>query len=509
MIDALPTQSFFDQHPWLLRILLLVCFAGALGVRLIDITDLPLDYQPTRQLQPMIKARGMYYQSLTTVPTWQRELAIAQWKAQPVEEPEVMEYLAVFSYRIAGSVELWIPRLYSILFWLIGGIALFALMREMVGTDGAIVGLVFYLFTYYATIASRSFQPDPLMVMFVILGFWAFYRWNRSPSWAWTVAAGLLCGLAIYIKVPAIFFIAGGMIGLLLGERGLKKTVRDPKVWVLGFLALLPALIYHLWGTLVTKNLGNGYYDLRIYPSLLLHPVSYIQWVAEINQVVGFPAFLMSLLGTFLLASRRARSLAAGLWVGYFAFGAVFIYFTTSHDYYHLPLYPIVAIGVAALAQVVIGHLRAQWKSSWIYLLVIGLMIAWAGQQALTVRSTLVNTDYRPEAAFWQKLGDELRSYSTVGITQDYAGRLQYWGWYNIEYWPTIGDFQKSAITGGQEDLNALFKQKTSGKQLFVVTDLAQLDRQPGLKEILENDYPVFDQGPTYIIFDLRKPKSG
>jgi 4-amino-4-deoxy-L-arabinose transferase-like glycosyltransferase len=501
-----PRVSFLDSHPWLLRILLAVCFLGALGIRLVDLTDLPLDFQPSRQLQSMIKARGMYYQDLTNVPAWQQELAIAYWKAQPIQEPEIMEHLAAFSYLIANGEYLWIPRLYSILFWLIGGAALFSLIRALVGTDGAIVGTVFYLFSYYSSIASRSFQPDPLMVMFILLGLWGLYRWYRNPTWIWTVVAGLLCGAAIYVKAPAIFFIAGGIGGLLFGDRGFKKTIRDPKVWLLSFLALLPGLIYHILGTLILDFLGSGYYGLRIYPSLLVNPVSYIQWEAEINQVVGFPAFLVSLLGVFLLTTRKARSLLAGLWVSYFIYGAVFIYFTTSHDYYHLPMVPLVAIGIAAVTQVLIDHLGGLWKGSWIYGIAFGLVFIWAGQQAYAVRNTLRKVDYRPDAVFWEKLGNELRGHSVVGITPDYGSRIQYWGWDKIIYWPTTGDFQKSALTGGQYDLLQLFQEKTEGEELFLVTVPSELDKQEGLKELLTNNYAIYDQGDGYILYDLRVP---
>ena len=509
MTERKADQSFWDTHHWLLRILLLACFAGALAVRLVDLTDLPLDFHPTRQLQSMIKARGMYYQTLTGVPDWQKQMAIVQWHAQPIQEPEVMEHLAVFSYQIAGGEYLWFPRLFSILFWLIGGIALFALIQALVGADGAIVGTIFYLFDPFGVIASRSFQPDPLMVMFIILGMWSLYRWYRSPTWAWTVVAGLLCGLAIYIKSPAIFFIAGGIGGLLFGDLGFKKTIRDPKVWALGFLALLPALIYHVYGTFILHFLGSDYYGQRLYPELLLNPVSYVDFSALIQTVVGFPVFLIAIFGTLLLAIRRARSLLAGLWVGYFLFSAAFIYYTSSHAYYLLPLIPMVAIGIGAAAQVLVDRLKTLWVKPWFNALVIGLVLLYAGQQAWSVRSTLRSVDYRPEAAFWQSLGNELRDYSVVGITQDYGFRMQYWGWDNVENWPSTGDFAKSALTGGQVDLKALFEAKTTGKQLFLVTDLDQLDSQPGLKEILYNDYSIFDQGNGYIIFDLRTSKTG
>jgi hypothetical protein len=498
--------SFLDKHRWLLRILVVLCFAGALGLRLYNLTGLPLDFHADRQEQSMLKARGLYYATLSTVPEWQKQMAIQQRLGQPIQEPEVMEHLAALSYQIAGGEHLWIPRLYSILFWLAGGLALFDLIRAMAGTDGAIIGTIFYLFSYFGVIASRSFQPDPLMVMATILGLWALYRWYRHPTWAWTIATGLLCGLAIYVKVPAVFFIAGGIGGLLFGDRELKKTFLDPKVWVLGALALLPGIIYHVLGTFILKFLGSGYYDLRIYPSLFKDPYYYLLWLGKIDQVTGIPAFLAALIGTFLLASRRARSLLFGLWVGYFIYGLVFIYFSGSHDYYTLPLYPIVAIGVGAVAQVVIERLRVIWKRPWIYAVVLALALVWVGLGAYAARNSL-RADYSSQVAAYQKIGDEVRSYQVVGLVEDYTCRMQYYGWIIMSYWPNNGDFLKSSLSGGTEDLTALFQQLTAGKDLFLVTDLGELDRQPGLKEVLTNHYAVFDKGSDYIIYDLRKPK--
>ena len=74
--------------------------------------------------------------------------------------------------------------------------------------------------------------------------------------------------------------------------------------------------------------------------------------------------------------------------------------------------------------------------------------------------------------------------------------------------WPNNGDFLKSSLTGGTVNLTHLFQQLAAGKDLFLVTDLGELDRQPGLKEVLTAHYTVFDKGSDYIIYDLRKPKN-
>ncbi len=51
--------------------------------------------------------------------------------------------------------------------------------------------------------------------------------------------------------------------------------------------------------------------------------------------------------------------------------------------------------------------------------------------------------------------------------------------------------------------LRELFKDFSSKKDLFLVTDFEELDRQPALKEILKK-YPVLESGDGFTIYDLR-----
>jgi hypothetical protein len=105
-------KSFFASSRLTLALTLFLLFGVALAIRLYDITDLPLDFHPTRQLFSAVKARGMYYETLPDVPEWQREFAVQQWKAKVTIEPEILERLAASIYRYTGE-QLWIPRLIS------------------------------------------------------------------------------------------------------------------------------------------------------------------------------------------------------------------------------------------------------------------------------------------------------------------------------------------------------------------------------------------------------------
>jgi hypothetical protein len=48
-----------------------------------------------------------------------------------------------------------------------------------------------------------------------------------------------------------------------------------------------------------------------------------------------------------------------------------------------------------------------------------------------------------------------------------------------------------------------LFADYSSRKDLFLVTDFEELNRQPALKEILKK-YPVLVNGDGFVIYDLR-----
>ena len=96
-------------------------------------------------------------------------------------------------------------RLYASIFWLIRGIAVWLLAKEMSMRLGGIVALAYYLFVPFAVTVSRAFLPDPLMVVMVAWALWALYRWEKYRTWKLAILAGVLTGLAIFVKSVAVF----------------------------------------------------------------------------------------------------------------------------------------------------------------------------------------------------------------------------------------------------------------------------------------------------------------
>jgi hypothetical protein len=111
--------------------------------------------------------------------------------------------------------------------------------------------------------------------------------------------------------------------------------------------------------------------------------------------------------------------------------------------------------------------------------------------------------DYRPEVQMWTEISEQIGDKNTAGLTQDYGSRLAYWGWKTLTSWQTYGDLiYHDDLRGAQSDFEQQFAFVASKKELFLVTDFNELDRQPFLKERLAG-YPIFAEGNGYIIFDL------
>ncbi len=555
-----------DKKPRsLVSLALLLLFGLGLAIRLYDLTDLPLDFHPTRQLFSAVKARGMYYQTRWDLPNWQRTLAIRQWKSKVTIEPEIMEHLAAFSYRYTGE-QLWLPRLYSALFWLVGGVFLYLLARRLASPGGAfrqaqcgafrqaqcgalrqaqcgaLLALAFYLFTPYGVFASRSFQPDPLMVMLLLVFWWLVDCWAASPyisrftfhvsnlkfhvprSWLLAILAGLVGGLAIYIKLTAAFFVLGGALGAALARWRLRDLLRNPQVWVMAALGALPGLSWALTSGLASNYLGQEV-NSRFVPALLVSPSFYLQWQNKITTVTGSLGVALALLGLFFFREGRARIFLAGLWLSYLLFGLYFDYHISTHDYYSLPLIPIAALSLAGMGERFYdwaaqndseteagrgwvwkrGAFRQARYGALVAVLLYGLFsVVWS------IRNEMKSVDYRPQAACWQEIGAALgREASVIALSQDYGLRLAYWGWQEAAVWPSSGDAYRAQVVGGGLDFKAFFEKMAGKKRFFLVTDMDDFARQPELQSLLA-DYPVYAQGEGvpdcqgYVVYDLQ-----
>lgn len=504
-----PTALFLKPSKLVVIILLVLFLLAGLGLRLIDLDDLPLDFATTRQLHSFIMTRGLYYEMDTpatrAIPEATREFSIITGRSEPQIEPPVMEYLVAYFYALLGKESMLVARLLSIGFWIIGGIPLFLLARKVTSINGAFIALALYLFNPFATIASRSFQPDPLMVMLIIWGLYFQFKWLDDDKVTSAIFAGIFTGLAVLIKTPAVFFVGISMVGIVL-LKGVKRSLRDWRVYMVAAISLLPALIYTAISATVGGNAG-AIFGARWVPALFSDPKWYLNWLMLARLVVGFYPIVIALLGFFLIKEKKYRVVYFCMWLGYLLYGFMFAYHIYTHDYYHLPLIPIIALGFGVVGGEIFTRLETIRLNRAFRVLVLLLFLFAIGLNVMKSRGELIGESFRHEAKYWKELGDKIgQSSSVIALTHDYGYRINYWGFIQPTLWPTQGDLTVKELIGSTDpEFETLFKMRTEGKDYFLVTLLGDFESQSNLYQYLFENYP-YEQGDGYYLFDLKHP---
>jgi 4-amino-4-deoxy-L-arabinose transferase-like glycosyltransferase len=376
------------------------------------------------------------------------------------------------------------------------GIFIWLSARRLVSDDGALLTAAVYLYLPYGVFASRSFQPEPLMMLLFAGFFWALVRWdaakqNEENTWGWAITTGLFGGAAIFIKMTIVFLVFGALAGAFLKLRALKKTFSDLQLWVATTLTLIPTAAYLVYGIFIDGFLSqqvNG----RFFPDMLLQPSFYLRWGLKLEFVVGYGILSLTILGIFLFPDKNRR-IILGLLAGYLAFGLYFNYHFSTHDYYQIPFILIASLAIAPLADAIKSALQTHYLQKLIpqIVLTIGLATAILGS-AWHTRSDLLATDYRPLAEVYADIGDTLRNEGKIiALSEDYGNRLDYWGWFYAANFPSMGDLWYHEKRGSDKNIDNLIKKYINDYDYFLVTDFDEWALQDDLRAYLTENYSL------------------
>lgn len=491
---------------WFFILLVVIGLVSGLAIRLYDLGDPPFDFHPTRQFRSAIIARDMYYQTLDDLPEEQKQQVAKTASKESIIEPQVLERLAAWLYQLSGSERLWLPRMLSALVWVLAGLAVLLLGRELATLDGGLVAMFYFLFVPYGIYASRTFQPDPLMIGLIAWAIWAVVRWYHARTIKSAVLAGVLGGLAIYIKSVAVFFVGGAFIGLIIFGVGLLQALRDRQIWLMGVLTVLPTTLFYIYGLWIAGFLQKQM-NYRFFPDMLRDPAFYIRWQEMATNIAGFGALLAALLAMLAVQDKGKRGMLAGMWIGYGVYSLTFPYHTLTHDYYQLPLILIIAISLTVIFGEIFERTAALDLGVWGRGFVVLLLFAGAFFKAWDVRVNLARTDHSKEIGYWENIGGVIKpGKRTLSMSHAYGYYLSYYGGVPNDPWPGEDDLYLRDLAG--KDSQTLLQNQFAAindYDYFVITKMGDFNSSPELKEVLFNEYYLMAEGDGYFIFNLNK----
>jgi hypothetical protein len=423
-----------------------------------------------------------------------------------------MQSLVAAGYVLAKREHMLVPRVLGTVCWLIAGYLLFLVGKRLSPPAAALIAVGYFLLVPFGVVASQSFQPNPLMMAWLVAALHQILRSTAGTGRNATLWAGVTAGIAVLIKPVCVFSIAFLYVAVVLYQTGLRGLLRSPRPWVVGFLTALPSAIWYLPRLFGEGRLG-GQAEQSFRPELFATHEYWSGWLRNLVEVAPTPYVLgASLLGLALARRGLMRVVLWALWLGYLAYGLTFNYHISTHNYYQLPGYPVIALSLASLSDRLLGLPRGRVRLG--MRLVVGLaVVALAGLFWDETRASIWPQSHTvPDAdpRGYVEIGELVQhSPKVVFVTPNsYGGPLEFRAELSGWYWPSTADFRRARRRkrppfDWQGRFNELLQQ---GAEYFVSTPADELTQQRAIGELLRSRYKLISSSDKYLVYDLRSP---
>jgi 4-amino-4-deoxy-L-arabinose transferase-like glycosyltransferase len=421
-----------------------------------------------------------------------------------------MERLAALGYEVVGHEALWLPRMLSVLWWLAGGILVYLIALRSQRAAAALASGAVFLFLPFGVLASRSFQPDPLLVATILGAILSLLRYEERPSGARLGVAGGALALAFFIKPGIAPPILLPLLGVLLLRRHRQGGADAFRGLVVLALSLVPMFAWYVYGT-VAQSFLRGHFRAKVSPSRLVESSYWSGWWDQVVFVLTYPLksghlsllILLAALAGVLLAKRgRPRTFLFALWAGYIVYGLVFTIHISTHNYYSLPLIPIVALSLGSLVDAVVSRVRA--SELLVTAVVTGAALLAAGAVGGKLHGPLTDTAFSAERAVYVAAGLAAdHTARALYVDTHYAEPARYYGW-------TAGTLLTSGYepdSGGlaRRGLAASLRERPSPSCL-IFTGASLQRRLAGFADELAQRFSVRRRQTDFAVYDLSRP---
>ncbi len=488
---------------------LLLLILAAIAVRGHALNQSLVTFHPTRHYRSAVIARACFYEATPDTPAWALNVARANRDIQPAGEPPFLEWIACGAYRLVGHENIEIPRVVSLLCWVIGAVPIFLIARRWATDPIALVAAALLLFLPYGIIASRNFQPDPLMTMSCLWAMLGLLRHYERPTPGRRYAAAALTGLALLIKPMSVFVVVPVAIGLAVAHRGWRRLPRSRSLLVLLTLSLIPAGVFYGYST-IFGSLAQDQMKLRFVPSLLPTAFFWHGLLTMIRRVYGVPMFAAALAGTVAAPNRVSRAVLLSLWAGYAAFAVAFTYHMPTHDYYHLPYLALAALGGVALLERMRAMFGRGLPPRAVGVAGLAACTAVAAWGSIKAWPNLVVPNAAAIVARDERIG-ELTQHDrrVLFLDPEYGYSLMYHGQLSGDYWPNVDDLAAERYDGAKAiDARDRFVRDyiDTHPTYFVATDMNSLRAEKDLQRLLAERAVSVEKAPTYEVFRFVNP---
>lgn len=264
------------------------------------------------------------------------------------------EAIAAVFYKLFGPDLNW-ARLVFFLFYLGSLLYLFKIIQKLADSRTARIAALLYLFMPLSIYYSRAIHIDFSAVFFSHAMLWYWLQGIDKRRWKLLALGSIAGSFAFMIKAPYAFYLALPLLAYIIHRRRLRYSIQFSPLF------LLPILVFLLWQNHVdvvnaaapdweffpnykkttTETMWYWYFGVS---SQRFDPFNW--WILFNRlafEITGLSSVLILVAGIFWKKKSFADVFFRWWGVGVLVFLFVFINLNEKHNYYQIPLLPVVA----------------------------------------------------------------------------------------------------------------------------------------------------------------------
>jgi len=381
------------------------------------------------------------------------------------------------------SLEVW-ARLITISCALITGLFLYLIGKRYTNKWGGLLAIFFYLFIPFNIFFTRVILPDPMGVMFGIIGIWAFVKFIEDEASYLFYISAIFMAAMLLIK-PYLGFYFFPIAYLTVKKYGIKKFWQDKKIAIYTFIYLLiaftPFVLWRIWEARFPE--GIPFYKWAFNGNNIRFKPSYWYWIFGVR----LGDLILGSFGLIPFAFGVLNTKVKNFFIHSFLGGALFYVILVAsanvmHDYYQILTIPAISLGlVAGVIYLWNNEIFNKTFSRIIVIFSIGVMLITGWNQI--VPNYAIN---HPEII---EVGNRINEITPKDalIIAPYNGDTAFlyatkrWGW------PAMDDSIDNIIT--------------KGASYYVSLNLTDKDTK-----MIESRFKTIEKTNKYILIDLKSP---
>lgn len=349
------------------KFLLYFIFVLLLVVRLVKITNPPLDYSSWRQVDTDSIARNFIeYRFNIFYPQLNYDGPMPNYVQL---ELQITTFIIAILYKIFGYNP-GVARMVPIVFFMGSCAYLYRLVKCKSGINAALMTVLFYGILPINIVYSRNIMPESALMFFTLGAMYYFVSWIDGDRLKDYILAVIFTALTILTKIP------GALIGIPMIYLSFKKygfmAFKNKKLYAFLIITLgTPYLYFTLLGNIAEQKFVSGIGSDMVLPNFLsaIYEKETAKYLAEqfALKIFTLPGVLLFSLGVVMKMEREEYFYYA--WLLGSIFHVIVVDSVIHLDYYLMFITPVISIFAGSATA------RLFTYKSFRYFLYIGLLI--------------------------------------------------------------------------------------------------------------------------------------